>query len=93
MGDRNCLPQVLLYGRALVAVVSRSIRTAADIAGSAILYGEWRRGVSATMRQTHAGGEKLFVGFAVPVIDPLTVTHSKLTFLLPRLAPPIDARE
>jgi transposase len=73
MGDRNCLPQVLLYGRALVAVVSRSIRTGADIAGSAILYGEWRRGVSATMRQTHAGGEKLFVDFAgdtVPVIDP-----------------------
>ena len=28
------------------------------------LYGEWRRGVSATMRQTHAAGEKLFVDFA-----------------------------
>ena len=25
------------------------------------LYGEWRRTVSATMRQTHAAGEKLFV--------------------------------
>ena len=39
------------------------------------LYGEWRRGVSATMRQTHAAGEKLFVDFAgdtVAVIDPLT---------------------
>ncbi len=33
----------------------------------------WRRGISATMRQTHAAGEKLFVDFAgdtVPVIDP-----------------------
>ena len=39
------------------------------------LYGEWRRSVSATMRQTHAAGEKLFVDFAgdtVAVIDPLT---------------------
>jgi transposase len=39
------------------------------------LYGEWRRGVSATMRQTHAAGEKLFVDFAgdtVPVFDALT---------------------
>ena len=39
------------------------------------LYGEWRRTVSATMRQTHAAGEKLFVDFAgdtVAVIDPLT---------------------
>lgn len=39
------------------------------------LYGEWRRSVSATMRQTHAAGEKLFVDFAgdtVTVIDPLT---------------------
>ena len=38
------------------------------------LYGEWRRSVSATMRQTHAAGEKLFVDFAgdtVAVIDPL----------------------
>ena len=25
---------------------------------------EWRRGVTATMRQTHAAGEKLFVDFA-----------------------------
>src|SRR6266700_2184399 len=39
------------------------------------LYGEWRRGITATMRQTHAAGEKLFVDFAgdtVPVFDPLT---------------------
>jgi len=39
------------------------------------LYGEWRRSVSATMRQTHAAGEKLFVDFAgdtVAVIDPLS---------------------
>ena len=28
------------------------------------LYGEWRRSVSATMRQTHVAGEKLFVDFA-----------------------------
>jgi transposase len=28
------------------------------------LYGEWRRSVTATMRQTHAAGEKLFVDFA-----------------------------
>ena len=28
------------------------------------LYGEWRRRVSATMRQTHVAGEKLFVDFA-----------------------------
>jgi transposase len=39
------------------------------------LYGEWRKGVTATMRQTHVAGEKLFVDFAgdtVPVIDGLT---------------------
>jgi len=39
------------------------------------LYGEWRRSVSATMRQTHVAGDKLFVDFAgdtVAVIDPLT---------------------
>ena len=39
------------------------------------LYGEWRLGVTATMRQTHAAGEKLFVDFAgdtVPVFDGLT---------------------
>src|ERR1700742_314951 len=39
------------------------------------LYGEWRRGVTATMRQTHAAGEKLFVDFAgdtVSVFDGLT---------------------
>jgi len=36
------------------------------------LYIEWRRGVSATMRQTHVAGEKLFVDYAgdtVPVYD------------------------
>jgi transposase len=39
------------------------------------LYGDWRRRVSATMRQTHAAGDKLFVDFAgdtVAVLDPLT---------------------
>lgn len=39
------------------------------------LYVEWRRGITATMRQTHAAGEKLFVDFAgdtVPVFDALT---------------------
>ena len=36
------------------------------------LYIEWRRGVSATMRQTHVAGEKLFVDYAgdtMPVFD------------------------
>jgi len=36
------------------------------------LYDEWRRGVTATMRQTHAAGDKLFVDFAgdtVPIFD------------------------
>ena len=39
------------------------------------LYGEWRRGITATMRQTHAAGEKLFVDFAgdtMPVFDAVT---------------------
>ncbi len=39
------------------------------------LYGDWRRGVSATMRQTHVAGEKLFVddaGDTVPVFDGTT---------------------
>ncbi len=39
------------------------------------LYVEWRHGITATMRQTHAAGEKLFVDFAgdtVPVFDGLT---------------------
>ena len=39
------------------------------------LYGAWRRTVTATMRQTHVAGEKLFVDFAgdtVPVVDPLS---------------------
>lgn len=39
------------------------------------LYGEWRKTVSATMRQTHVAGEKLFVDYAgdtVPVFDQTT---------------------
>lgn len=39
------------------------------------LYSAWRCSMSATMRQTHVAGEKLFVDFAgdtVAVIDPLT---------------------
>jgi transposase len=39
------------------------------------LYGEWRQTVSATMRQTHPAGEKLFVDYAgdmVPVFDQAT---------------------
>jgi hypothetical protein len=35
------------------------------------LYGEWRKTISATMRQTHPAGEKLFVDYAgdtVPVL-------------------------
>ena len=39
------------------------------------LYGEWRRTISATMRQTHPAGEKLFVDYAgdtVPVLDQIT---------------------
>jgi transposase len=39
------------------------------------LYGEWRCKISATMRQTHVAGEKLFVDYAgdtVPVFDAAT---------------------
>ena len=39
------------------------------------LYGEWRRRLSPTMRQTYAAGDKLFVDWAcgrAPIIDPLT---------------------
>ena len=39
------------------------------------LYGAWKQTVSATMRQTHGAGEKLFVDYAgdtVEVIDPTT---------------------
>ncbi len=39
------------------------------------LYGEWRRCLSPTMRQTHVAGDKLFVDWAgdtVPIIDPMT---------------------
>jgi transposase len=39
------------------------------------LYGEWRKTISATMRQTHPAGEKLFVDYAgdtVPVFDQAT---------------------
>jgi transposase len=47
------------------------------------LYGEWRRGVTATMRQTHAAGDKLFVDFAgdmVPIFDAITgeIRHAKI---------------
>jgi transposase len=38
------------------------------------LYVEWRHGITATMRQPHAAGEKLFVDFAgdtVPIFDGL----------------------
>ena len=39
------------------------------------LYGEWRRRLSPTMRQTYVAGDKLFVDWAgdtVPIIDPMT---------------------
>src|SRR5258706_12311488 len=39
------------------------------------LYGEWRRRLSPTMRQTHVGGGQLFVDWAgdpAPGIDPIT---------------------
>ena len=39
------------------------------------LYADWRRTLSPVMRQTHVGGDKLFVDWAgdtVPVIDPTT---------------------
>jgi transposase len=39
------------------------------------LYGEWRKSISATMRQTHPAGERLFVDYAgdtVPVFDQIT---------------------
>jgi transposase len=39
------------------------------------LYGEWRRCLSPTMRQTYVAGDKLFVDWAgdtVPIIDPMT---------------------
>ena len=39
------------------------------------LYGEWRRTISATMRQAHGAGEKLFVDYAgdtVPIFDQMT---------------------
>jgi transposase len=42
------------------------------------LYGEWRKTISATMRQTHPAGEKLFVDYAgdtVPVYDQITDTQ------------------
>ncbi len=47
------------------------------------LYGEWRRGVTATMRQTHAAGDKLFVDFAgdtVPIFDAIAgeIRHAKI---------------
>jgi transposase len=42
------------------------------------LYGEWRKTISATMRQTHPAGERLFVDYAgdtVPVFDQITNTE------------------
>jgi transposase len=39
------------------------------------LYGEWRRGLAPTMRQTHVAGDNLFVDWAgdtVPIIDAMT---------------------
>ncbi len=39
------------------------------------LYGEWRKTISATMRQTHPAGERLFVDYAgdtMPVFDQVT---------------------
>ena len=39
------------------------------------LYGEWRKRLAPTMRQTHMAGDKLFVDWAgdtVPIIDPMT---------------------
>jgi transposase len=39
------------------------------------LYSEWKRSLSATMRQTHLAGDKLFVDWAgdkVPIIDQMT---------------------
>jgi transposase len=39
------------------------------------LYGDWRKTISATMRQTHPAGEKLFVDYAgdtVPVFDQIS---------------------
>lgn len=39
------------------------------------LYGAWRKRLSATMRQMHVAGEKLFVDWAgdtIPVFDPVT---------------------
>jgi transposase len=39
------------------------------------LYGEWRKRLSPTMRQTHVAGDKLFVDWAgdtVPIIDAMT---------------------
>ncbi len=42
------------------------------------LYGDWRRTISATMRQAHPAGEKLFVDYAgdtVPVFDQTNSTE------------------
>ena len=39
------------------------------------LYGEWKKRLSPTMRQTHVAGDKLFVDWAggkVPIINPVT---------------------
>ena len=52
-----------------------SRRTATVTAGSAISMANGAKRISATMRQTHAAGEKLFVDYAgdtVPVFDQMT---------------------
>ena len=49
------------------------------------LYGEWRKTISATMRQTHPAGEKLFVDYAgdtVPVFDQITDAQRRAQRLL-----------
>jgi transposase len=39
------------------------------------LYVEWRHGITATMRQTHAAGEKLFVDFAGDTVPGVRRAH------------------
>ena len=49
------------------------------------LYGDWKKQISATMRQTHLAGEKLFVDWAgdtIGVVDPATgVEHRARIFV------------
>ena len=58
---------------------------------SSAIYVEWRHGITATMRQTHVAGEKLFADFTgdtMPVFDGITreVRAAKIfvAVLLPR---------